>query len=38
VPTRQILLNIANTTIYAWLTSSTRDQQARRFFASHRVV
>lgn len=30
--------NIQNTTIYARLTSSTRDAQARRLFASHRVV
>jgi len=30
--------NISNTTIYARLTSSTRDQAARRLFASHRVV
>ena len=30
--------NIQNTTIYARLTSPTRDQQARRLFASHRVV
>lgn len=30
--------NIQNTTIYARLTSSTRDAQARRLFASYRVV
>lgn len=30
--------NIQNTTIYARLTTATRDQQARKLFASHRVV
>ena len=30
--------NIQNTTIYAQLTSTARDQQARPFSASHRVV
>ena len=30
--------NIQNTTIYARLTSSNRDAQTRRLFASHRVV
>jgi site-specific recombinase XerD len=30
--------NIQNTTIYAHLMSTTRDAQARRFFASHQVV
>jgi len=30
--------NIQNTTIYAQLTHPARDTQARRLFASHRVV
>ncbi len=30
--------NIQNTTIYAQLTNPARDQQARKLFASHRVV
>jgi site-specific recombinase XerD len=30
--------NIQNTTIYARLTSTTRDAKARQLFASHRVV
>ncbi len=30
--------NIQNTTIYARLTTTTRDEQARRVFASHRVI
>jgi type 1 fimbriae regulatory protein FimB/type 1 fimbriae regulatory protein FimE len=30
--------NIQNTTIYARLTTATRDDQARKIFASHRVV
>jgi site-specific recombinase XerD len=30
--------NIQNTTIYARLTTATRDAQARTIFASHRVV
>lgn len=30
--------NIQNTTVYARLTSSTRDAQTRRLFASHLVV
>jgi len=30
--------NIQNTTIYERLTNSIRDKQARRIFASHRIV
>ena len=30
--------NIQNTTIYATLTTGTRDTKARQLFASHRVV
>ena len=30
--------NIQNTTIYARLTSGTRDATARKLFASHRIV
>ena len=30
--------NIQNTTIYAQLTNPARDTQARKLFASHRVV
>ena len=30
--------NIQNTIIYAQLTNPARDQQARKLFASHRVV
>lgn len=30
--------NIQNATIYAWLTTTTLDAQARTIFVSHRVV